>query len=213
MQALKDLFGPNFILTLLIIGNGFAVIVGIMLLLVPQRLIELARFMGNKWVSTRTFGKPLDAIHDTDTMLIRYSRTLGVALITGAAFILIQSGILVSQIGTTQGAKVLSSLFHKVNLPLALWESLWVTMLTVMFLGAILALLVGLLAMFRRDILEQISQLASRWVSMRRVLRPLEIPRYGLDNILQRHPRIWGGIITVLATYVLFVLWQYIRMG
>ena len=86
------------------------------------------------------------------------------------------------------------------------WEAPWSSLFVFLFLGALLALAVGALAVFRTDLLQQVSQQASRWVSTSGRAKALDAPHYRFDGLIRNRPRLWGTLIVLFAAYTLVVL-------
>jgi hypothetical protein len=73
--------------------------------------------------------------------------------------------------------------------------------------GSVLGIAVGLGLLLRTAATLRFFSTMNRWVSTRRTLRPLEIPR-SIGSPTARKPR-WNGLVLVLAgAYVAVVLWQ-----
>jgi hypothetical protein len=174
----------------LIGGNLIALVVGMLMFIAPARL---DRWMGvsARWFSTRKLLKPLEIPRDADRILLNYPRILGGILILGAAFILIHGGSVVGKIGTEQGARYLALFFSGTKLPPSAWESLWISLVAVICIGA--------------------SAVANRWLSTRQASKPLDTPYYGVDSLVRAKPRLWGGVIVFLAAYSLVVLVWFTR--
>jgi hypothetical protein len=194
----------------LIGGNLIALVVGMLMFIAPARLDQ---WMGvsARWFSTRKLLKPLEIPRDADRILLNYPRILGGILILGAAFILIHGGLVVGKIGTEQGARYLALFFSGTNLPPSAWESLWISLVAVICIGATAAATVGVLAAVRAQTLHRISAVANRWLSTRQASKPLDTPYYGVDSLVRAKPRLWGGVIVFLAAYSLVVLVWFTR--
>lgn len=190
---------------ILIVCDVFALLVGLMMLISPRHLDQWSR-LGNTWFSTRNLLRPLDTSHDADRIMLRYPRLLGGILLASAVLIVIKGSMFANAVGTVEGGRLLARFFSGVNWAAAAWETLWASMLLLILLGALVAATIGALSLWRLDILRYWSEAANRWVSLRRSGKPLEAPRYNVDNLVRATPRIWGGVITLLALYVLVTL-------
>jgi hypothetical protein len=80
-------------------------------------------------------------------------------------------------------------------------------------LGALTAVVVGLMSLFRLDQLRSWSGSVNRWISMRKMTKPLDTPHYQLDKLVVAQPRLWGGVITLLALFSAVVLWWFVLGG
>lgn len=194
----------------LIIGNLAALLLGVLIMTTPRRMGAL--FSGRaRWISGRRLTKPLEVSRETDRALLKHPRVLGAIMLTSAALILIKGTLFISEIGTAEGGRLLARLYGGTHLASGAWESLWLSLVSLIMLGALLALAVGLLSMFSTKTLKRVSQIANRWISTRRAFKPFAKPHYQLDKLVRERPRLWGGVITVLSTYAVVVLGWIVR--
>jgi hypothetical protein len=80
-------------------------------------------------------------------------------------------------------------------------------------LGALFAAFVSLFLLLRPSQLRDFEQGANRWVSLRRGLKPVEVPREGLDAYVFKYGR-QAGILLILGSlytlaFLAFWLSQY----
>jgi hypothetical protein len=195
-----------YLVVLLIIGNVFAFGIGVLMLAAPQHLSAVFKF-SNRWISTRKLTKPLEKQRQTERAMLRYPRVLGAILLASAALILIKGTIFVTGMSIAEGGRLLARLYGETNNSAGLWESLWISLIAFIVLGALTAVVVGLMSLFRLDQLRSWSGSVNRWISMRKMTRPLDTPHYQLDKLVVAQPRLWGGVITVLALFSAVVLW------
>jgi len=193
----------------LIAGNLFALLVGILMLTVPHRLQSLFK-VSDRWVSTKRTFEPLDLMHDTDRHFLRCPRVLGGVLVVGAAFILIRGGLFAANMDATQGGRLLARIFGA-TLPPPVWEILWITLVSALMLGALLALTLGALSFYRPETLRRWSTAANQWVATQHLFEPLDAPNYLLNKIVHEKSRLWGALITVFAIGALIALIWYLR--
>ena len=196
---------------LLIVGNLLALFIGVTMQVAPGKLHAwFGTWVG--WITLRRATKPLEIPRDTDRFVLRYPRLLGAVLVAGASLILIKGALFVAPLSTAAGGQILARLFPATRLARAAWETLWLSSLWLLALGAVLALAVGLLAWFRTDWLEIWSTLSNRWVSTRRVTKPVAKPYFGFDRWVHTRPRLWGGLITLFTLYTLVMLVWFVRV-
>jgi hypothetical protein len=201
----------RYLMYLLIAGNLFALGLGVLLLVVPQKLVGWVG-IGARWFSWRRATRALDIKHDTDAMLMRNPRLLGVVLFVSGAIILVRGAMFAMQISTREGGVMLAQFLGSALAPQA-WESVWVSLLSLVLLGALLALAVGLLALVRADLLARFSAFSNRWVTARKATQPLARTYRGLDLMVHTHPRFWGAVITLLALYAVGTLTWFSRLA
>ncbi len=199
------------VLSVLIAGNLAAFLLGVLMLAAPQRAASWLR-RGEHGISLRQLTKPLYVMHDVDGTIMRYPRVLAALLLAGALSILVQVTPLVARVGASEGGRALERFFAPVvTLSPSAWETLWLGTVVLMYAGAVLAALVGLGAWLRAETLSRWAQRANRWASVRQMTRPVSKPFYGLDRLASERPRLFGGLIAVLAAYSLAVMLWLVR--
>ncbi|MFQ5544631.1 MAG: hypothetical protein ACE5FE_01510 [Acidiferrobacterales bacterium] len=189
----------------LMAGNVFAAIVGLLMIIAPTRLASWSR-VSDRWVSTRAATDTLDQMRNVDGQILSRPKLAGIIILAGAAFILVEGVFFVRRIGVSEGGHLLSEFLGGSALAPGVWEALWLSLLVFLFLGALLALVVGALAVFRTDLLQKVSQQANRWVSTNGSVKALDAPHYRFDGLVRNRPRLWGTLIVLFAAYALVVL-------
>ena len=198
-----------YLILFLIFGNLFAVFIGVLMIVAPQRLGDLFK-ISNRWISTRRMTKPLEIPRQADRTMLRYPRVLGAIMLASAALILIKGMIFISGVRAADGGRLLARLYSGADLSAGAWEFIWVTLIMIILLGAILAIVVGLMSLFKLGKLKHWAESANRWVSTRQLTKPLDMPHYHLDKMVSAKPRLWGGVITALAFFSSLVLWWFV---
>lgn len=198
-----------YLILFLIFGNLFAFFIGVLMIAAPQRLGTLFK-ISNRWISTRRMAKPLAIPRQADRTMLRYPRVLGAIMLASAALILIKGMIFISGVSAADGGRLLARLYGGVEPSSVAWEFIWLTLITVILLGAILAIVVGLMSLFKLGQLKHWAESVNRWVSMRQLTKPLDTPHYHLDKMVSAKPRLWGGVIIVLALFSSLVLWRFV---
>ena len=198
-----------YLVVLLIFGNIFALIIGALMLVAPPRLKALFKF-SNRWISTRQMTKPLAKPRPTDRAMLRYPRVLGAILLASAALILIKGAIFITGISVVDGGRLLARLYGDTDISSSVRESLWISLIAFIVLGAMTAVVVGLMSLFKLGQLKHWAESVNRWVSTRRLTKPLDMPHYHLDRLVVAQPRLWGGVITALALFSAVVLWVFV---
>lgn len=200
----------HLIAQLLIAGNLFTLVIGVVMLVAPHRLESMFK-VSDRWVSTKRAFEPLDLVHDSDKVALRYPRLLGGMLVAGAAFILIRGGIFAASLSAADGGRLLGRVFGVGRIPPVVWEILWLNLVAIIMLGALLALAVGVLSFYRKETLQRWSAVANRWVSTHHVFDQLDKPHYGFNKIIHERSRIWGACITAFSLCAIFLLIWYLR--
>lgn len=199
----------RWLLGLLVAGNAVAFVVGALLWARPQRALRWFEPNGGRPRSVRQLLKPLDRMRDADRRLLSRPRLIGAVLVASSLFILMKGAVFVSSMSLHEGGRMLERLFGTAQgwSPQA-WAYLWQNLVTVLGLGVVFALLVGLLALSRFKSLPRWSAAANRWVSARRATKDVAHPYYGPDSLVRTRPRVWGAAISVAAVYsAVMLLW------
>lgn len=199
-----------YMILLLICGNLFALFIGVLMLVSPRWLSGFFN-LTNRWISTRRMTRPLETPLPTDRAMLRYPRVLGAIMLASAALILVKGAIFISEVSVADGGRMLARLYSGTKMSGGAWETLWLGLIIVIIVGAVLAILVGAMSFFRLGKLERWAENVNRWVSTRQLTKPLDMPHYPLDNIVRANPRLWGGVIAVLALISILVLWWFMR--
>jgi len=213
METITDTGLGRWLLFLLIAGNGVAFVVGVLLWARPQHYLRWFEPKRGSPRSVRQLLKPFDLMRDIDRLLLGRPRFIGTVIVVSSLFILVKGGLFVSGMSLHEGGKMLRRLFGTGQSwsPQA-WEYLWQNLVWVLGLGVVFALLVGLLALNRFELLQRWSEAANRWVSGRRATKDLAPPYYGPDGLVRARPRVWGAVICVSAFYSATILfWLMLR--
>jgi hypothetical protein len=199
----------RFLVVVLLVGNVLALVVGLSLLIVPRKIIKLFSLNSVQPLTLRRVSKSLEMPRNSEKVMLRYPRVLGAALLAGGVFVLIKWSLFVSTLDAKAGGQMLMRLYADTHWPSAVWESLWLTMLVLILVGALFAILIGVLALVRVQTLKSLSSFTSRWVSTRQAAKPISRPYYGIDRFVATHPQALGGVIALLSMYTLImILWS-----
>ncbi|HEX19389.1 MAG TPA: hypothetical protein ENG78_00970 [Acidiferrobacteraceae bacterium] len=201
----------NMVVWFLIIGSVLAVAVGLLLLLAPSRL-SMITTITDRWISSRQVIRPMESMIDSDQYSLKHPRIFGGVILLAAVIILIKVSLLLAKTSVAHGGQLLATIFNAQDTQHPGWEILWSTMMTIIVLGAVLALFVGLAALFKKAWLMRVSARANDWVSGRKPSKPLDIMRSGLDDYIRARPRLWGGIIVVSGTFVIATLIWFLTL-
>ena len=186
----------------LMVGSLAGLVVGVLLLWRPQRLHAVSALL-NRWISTRHLDQSLERSVSLDPWFYRYRRTSGVLTLLGSCYILYFFTVSLDKTSAING---LSQYFQ---LPAVLVGSLLDAGALIALLGATFAALISVFLLWRPSMLRDFEQGANQWLSLRRALKPVEIPRQGVDEYVFQYGR-RAGILLVLGslyTLVLLTIW------
>ncbi|GAB1234133.1 hypothetical protein [Ferrigenium sp. UT5] len=193
-------------LIFLALGGVAGILVGALLVFRPGAFNALSAPL-NRWVSTRTLDKTLESNFSLDPWLYRHRHWTGAAILLGALFVLYFFSVKLDRTETLAG---LARHYHYYPSMLAgLLDALVLSAL----LGALCAAFVALCLLFRPSLLRGFEASANQWLSLRRALKPLEIPRDTLDRYVERHARQAGLFLLLGGLYTLVLLAYSLARG
>lgn len=192
---------PSVLVFVLIVGI-VGILLGLALIARNESALRLLERL-NHWTSMRSALKPLEIPRDVEQGARRHPRSLGVAVLVGAAFSLyfllvrVSASDLVALL-TTSGSKA-AVLWFANGLRWAL-------------IGAnVIALAIGIVLAFLPQMMGPLAAGANRWISSRRLTMKADEMDLTLDLVVRAYPRIAGTLIaigavvpTVGATMMLF---------
>lgn len=188
----------------LIIGSVAAIVVGAMLLFRRGKLRTISALM-DRWISTRNFDRQLEQRISLDPWFYRHSQVTGIAILAGALFILYFFTFELERVQTVAG------LAHQfTTYPAALAEVMVDALVFIAILGALSAILVSLFILFRPSLLRGFETQANQWLSLRKSLKPLEMPRDDFEQYVEKYASQFGILFMLggLYTLVLLLVWM-----
>jgi hypothetical protein len=183
----------------LIVGSLAGMIVGALLLLRPQTLQRMSQLL-NRWVSTRHLDQTLERTVNFDSWFYRYRRTSGTLTLLGACYVIYFFTVNLDR------ADTISGLARHYQLPSSFVGALLDALVLSAMLGALFAAFVSLFLLLRPSMLRDFEQGANRWISLRRALKPMEVPREGVDEFVLQRSRQAGILLVLGSLYVLVML-------
>lgn len=186
------------LISFLLLGSVAGFAAGLALLLRPEWLIKASTF-SNRWVSTRQMGRSLEQPINVDRWFYRYSRISGVLLMAGAVYIIFSLTVRIAR------TDLIAALIRVRWLQAAWVEPAVDTLVLLLIAGSMLALIVGLFLMFRPSLLRDLEQGANQRVSLRQTLKPVEIQRGNVDQLVFSNVR-WAGVALLGGSLYAFVV-------
>jgi hypothetical protein len=184
------------LLWLMLLGSGFTLIIGLILLVAPQRLIAQEQRL-NRWISLRRSLKPLEQPRNVDAMLYRLHRPLGL-------FILLSCTYILYQLAFHYDARAIAQLFAGRNTTDPVSEWLAQSLLLIGLLLNLLLILLGALLALQPSRLKGFESWANRWVSTRRGTQTLDRLYTPLNGLVKHYPRLLGGAILIFSLNSLY---------
>lgn len=167
---------------------GLAIGVGL-LAAAPATLAFFDRM--NRRISMRQATRALEVPRDIEGAPARRHPALGVAFLLGGGYTAV---MLLTQLDAGRAADAFRVGQSRVVLEVALEATRWF-----LVVGGAAAVALGALLLFRPDAWIALEARANRWVSTRQMMRPTEEMHYGLDRLVERHPRAAGAILVVTS--------------
>lgn len=183
----------------LLLGSFAGLLAGMALLLRPEWLQRISKF-SNRWVSTRQMGRSLEQEMNIDHWFYRYGHLSGTILLAMAVYIVY---MLTTHIVR---ADVLAGLAKMHLVQTALLEPLLDTLVLIFLAGAMLAIIVSLFLIFRPSMLRELEFGANQNISLRQSLKPMEVQRGNLDQLVFGNVQLVGAVLLCGSLYTLVVL-------
>lgn len=183
----------------LIVGSLAGLVIGAMLVWWPERLHRLSVIL-NRWVSTRQLDRPLERKVSLDPWFYRHHR-LTAALILAASLYIVY--FFMAQLDRAGAEAFLAA---RLAVPASLAQGLLDAVVLGAFAGSTFAAISALFIGLRPSMLREFEHGANRWLSLRKVMKPLEIPRSGVDEYVFQHARQAGMVLVLGSLYVLLIL-------
>ncbi len=169
---------------------------GAALILNPGWLAQLGKY-ANRWVSTRKFDRSLERWVSLDKWFYQHHRASGGVLLVGAAWVILFF------VTSFDRHSLLVELVGAARLPSEFVASLLDAFVLIALAGAVFAGLVSLFLIIRPSMLRDVEQGTNRWLSLRKTLKPAEIPRAGVDEYVFHHVRLAGILLLLGGVYIL----------
>jgi len=180
----------------LLVCAPVGVIVSLLLIFKPQLMERLNR-VANRWLTARRLNQFLDRSISIERWFYRYHRPFGAVVMLGALYIVIYFGILFDK------AYALQRLNWRV--PPRLMDGLLDALVLSSLAGAVTAFMVGLFLWLRPSLLKGIEVDANQWISSRRAIKMLEVPRDQVELFVARHMQRVGWLILLGSSYLFFL--------
>jgi hypothetical protein len=191
----------------LLLFMAFAAVAGVLagavLILRPAWLVQFGIF-ANRWVSTRKMDRSLERWVSLDKWFYQHHRASGAVMLGGAVWLI---GFVIS----LDRPIILAALFGGNHYPMQLAQA-WLDAFVLASLTAgVFAALVSTILLLRPSMLRDFEQVANQWLSLRKTLKPVEIPRHGVDDYVLRHVRPVGALLLLGSLYTLAGLLLSVR--
>ena len=191
------------LLLILVLGSVAGLLTGAVLILRPDWLLRASKRL-NRWVSTRKLSLSLERTIHVDHLFYRYRRLSGAFIMLGGVYMLYFFMITFDKAGVLY---VLSN----ATIPTALMRGLLDGLVLIGISSAVIALIVSLFLLFRPSKLRNLEFSANKSASLRRALKPLEIPRSGVDEYVFSRGYIVGALLVLGSLYTIAGLMAWLN--
>lgn len=181
----------------LLICAPVGVAVSLLLIFKPQ-LMERVNRMANRWISARRVNQFLDRSVSIEYWFYRHHHAFGAVVMLGSSYIAVYFGILFDK------AYALQRLNWRV--PPMLMDGLLDALVLSSLTGAVTAFMVGLFLWLRPSLLKGIEGEANQWISSRRAIKMLEVPRDQIELFVARHMQRIGWLLLLGSIYLFFLI-------
>jgi hypothetical protein len=195
MDPIKEIL-VRFFVAILCGGSIFGLLVGVGLLLKPERIVFLNQYF-SRWFSAEQMTEQLDRPRSSERFLYRHHRLLGGGLFVGALFILY----------------IFLFSYNVRRISIATASGYWVVMdvlVAILVVGAALAGLVGIIVAARPSLLREIEKSTNRWIATDGIVKFFNSMRYSPDQHILRGSKAAGVIIIASSVYILIVLGPFL---
>lgn len=191
------------LLLILMLGSVAGLLAGAVLILRPDWLLRASKRL-NRWVSTRKLTVSLERTIPLEHWFYRYRRLSGAFIMLGALYMLYFFMIKFDKAGVL-------NVFSNATLPPSLMQGLLDGLVLIGISSAVIALIVSLFLFFRPSKLRNLEFSVNQSASLRRALKPLEIPRSGVDEYVLRKSYIVGALLVLGSLYTIAGLMAWLN--
>jgi len=185
------------------VGSLAGILVGGLLLWDPTRLRAVSAML-DRWISTRHLDQSLEMSVTLDPWFYRHRQVGGVLILLGSCYVTYFLTVSLNKVRATAG------LAQYYDLPSSFVGALLDAFVLSALLGSVFAAFVSLFLLLRPSQLRDFEEGANRWVSMRRAMKPMEISRRGLDEVVFNHGRQAGVLLVLGSLYALVFLLSWL---
>ncbi len=184
--------------TFLLIGALMGVCLAL-LLIFQAKLLPRINGVANRWVSMRRISLWVDRSIRTERWFYRHHGLVGPLVVAGAGYMLLYFGWRLDQTATL---RALGAVIANQRLASAVLQAL----LLMALIGAVLALLIGLVYWIRPSLLRGFESKANQWVSSRQATKAVDVSHDQVDLFVAQHAKRVGWLLLVASLYLFVVM-------
>lgn len=195
-SMLSDIFFDATLL-FLVIGSVIAMVFGLSLLFITEPTLRLNSKISNR-ISMRKATKSIETPIKVETWFYRHAKITGLVLMIGAAYVL---HYLIFGFSNKAMLPYLPKLLSTTT-----WEWLLQAGCLFFLITCSFILIFGLLVFIRPSQLKRFEEKANHWVSTRQAFKGMSSDIDHANRLVNRHPKIFGGVVVVVSLLVLISL-------
>lgn len=200
MDMLTQFWLLQSIVIFLVIGSFAALVAGLWLVFRPEQFQRICAPL-NRRIG---LGRSLESSINFDPWFYRHRKINSTLILLGALYALYFFSV---QLDRLPAIEAMAGSLHYPQPLVGRWLD---AVVLVAMTGALCAIFVALFILFRPSLLRDIEQEFNQWLSLRRVLEPLEMPRDGLDRLVLRFARQSGILLLLGGLYTLVLLLEWL---
>ena len=189
----------NFFLALLCVGGTAGTLLGLGLLLKPEKTASANQYY-SRWFGAHKIEEQLDRPRWIERVVYRYHQPVGAAVLLGALFVL-YAFLLSDEVGRITA-------YLTVGLRI-----FWDAFAAAMVIGSVIALPIGIIVFLRPSLLRELEKASNRWVSTEGAADALDTMNMSLDTRMLRHCKWTGAVLIIGGLYVLVVMGRILMLG
>ena len=180
----------------IIIGTFIALAFGLGLIFAPAVTLKLNEKINTR-ISMRQKTKAIETPIKSEAFFYRYAKTSGTFLVAGSLYVLYV-------LSTFDLSGLIPYLPKSISPPA--WEWLLQAGQIFFFITCAFILIFGLFVFIRPSNLKKVEEFSNSWISTRQNLKGMTEDINHANKLVEKYPRIFGGIISVISLIVLFLL-------
>jgi hypothetical protein len=186
----------------LLIGALMGTAMALLLLFRPQLLQRVNR-AANHWVSLRSISQLMDRSIRTERWFYRHHLVLGPFVVVGAGYMLLYFGWQLDRAATL---RLLDGYIANPQLASMLLQVLVLFAL----IGAVLALLIGMVYWIRPSLLRGLETQANQWVSSRQATKVMDVTHDQVNLFVEHHAQRVGWLLLAASIYLFVVMFRWL---
>jgi len=186
----------------LLIGASTGLLLSLLLIFKPQ-LLQRVNGVANRWVSMRKISQLMDRSVRTERWFYRHHLLLGVFVVAGAGYMLLYFGW---RLDRAAALRALGGSMANQQ-----WAGMLLHALVLFALiGAVMALLLGVVYLIRPSLLRGLETQSNQWVSSRQATKVMDVMHDQVDLFVAQHAQRVGWLLLAGSIYLFVVMFRWL---